>query len=159
MLTIKLRRILADTPEAVIFEFGACNGLYTRAICVACPRIAKLYSFEPDPRNVALVPLKTIAVPAAIGNVTGKVPFYLASPQPNGEIDSSSISPFKNQTEAFPWCKCEGTIMVDSWRLDDFCSMNEVGFIDLIFMDIQGAERLMIEGAHRGLSGVFDTGL
>jgi len=155
MLTIKLRRILADTPEAVIFELGACNGEYTKALFTACPNVARFFTFEPDPRNVDCVTKRAvdiaIMVPAAIGNVTGKVPFYLASPQPNGEIGSSSISQFKDQTTAFPWCKCEGTVEVDSWRLDDFCSMNAVSFVDLIFMDIQGAERLMIEGAQRML--------
>lgn len=156
MLTIKLRRILAETPNPTILEFGACDGRYTQAIVASIRQTPCLvYSFEPDPRNHAKFlkakPPLVQFVPAAIGNVTGKVPFYLASPQPNGEIGSSSISPFKDQSTAFEWCKCEGTVEVDSWRLDDFADKEGLHWVDLIFMDIQGAERLMIEGATQTL--------
>lgn len=154
-MNIKVWRILAETPNPTIFELGACNGEFTVELGQWCHKPCRFYSFEPDPRNQALCRKRKPAFvqffEAAIGNVTGKVPFHLASPQPNGEIGSSSLSPFRDQTTAFPWCKCEGTVEVESWRLDDFCLQFKVPFIDLIFMDIQGAERLMIEGAQEML--------
>lgn len=155
MLTIKVRRILMDTPAPTILELGACDGRYTNALIRACKEQPRIWSFEPDPRNIKKVAQSTPSfvkvVQAAVGNTTGKVPFYLASPQPNGEIGSSSISPFKDLSKAFEWCKCEGTVDVDCWRLDDFCEQNGIAYVDFIFMDIQGAERLMIQGAQRVL--------
>jgi FkbM family methyltransferase len=152
MLNILVQRILQETPDPVVFELGACDGRYTNDIFFACFKgKPTIYSFEPDPRNIPLckkrIPASINFVPAAAGNVTGKVPFYLASPQINGEIGSSSISPFKDQTAAFPWCKMTGTVDVDCWRLDDFCAQRGHACIDFIFADVQGAERLLIEGA------------
>lgn len=155
MLTIKVRRILMETPSPTVIELGACDGRYTNALFECCQGNACFFAFEPDPRNLARltrnIPSRVRLVSSAAGNVTGTMPFYLASPQPNGEIGSSSISPFKDQSKAFEWCKMEGIVSVHCWRLDDFCKEHSVPFVDFIFMDIQGAERLMIEGAQEML--------
>jgi FkbM family methyltransferase len=151
MLTLKVMRILRETRNPVVVELGACDGKHTNAIFFCCFNgKPDIYSFEPDPRNVPIC-LRTMPdavkfFPAAVGNVTGKTHFYLASPQDNGEIGSSSISPFKDQTKAFPWCEMKGVVDVDCWRLDDFCPQHGITYIDFLFADIQGAERLMIEG-------------
>ena len=152
MLSHRVRHILNVTPDPVIVELGACDGRYTAAILMSClngnPRII---SFEPDPRNVGLcekqLPPNVEFHAAAVGNVTGRVKFHLASAQPNGEIGSSSLSEFKDLTTAFPWCKHEGDAEVDCWRLDDFCDTHRVRHIDLLFADVQGAELLVVEGA------------
>ena len=151
VLNILVQRILQETPNPVVFELGACDGRYTNDIFFSCFNgTPTLYSFEPDPRNIPLclrrIPRAVRFVPGAIGNVTGKVTFYLASPQINGEIGSSSISPFKDQSKAYTWCQMTGTVEVDCWRLDDFCAEHKHAYIDLIFADVQGAERLLIEG-------------
>lgn len=154
MLSVKVRGVLNFTRDPVIVELGACDGRYTAAMFMSClvgtPRII---SFEPDPRNLDLcrrqLPPCAEFHAAAVGNVTGKTKFHLASPQPNGEIGSSSLSEFKDLTAAFPWCKLEGTVDVDCWRLDDFCAAHNVPFIDLLFADVQGAELLVVEGAQR----------
>jgi len=158
MLTPFVQNLLRQTNNPVIIEIGACDGRYTQQIFMCCERgVPNFFSFEPDPRNVELcmraMPSIVKFIPAAIGNVTGKVSFHLAAPQPNGEIGSSSISPFKDVTKAFPWCQEVGNIQVECWRLDDFCeAFTMPPEIDLIFMDIQGAERLMIEGAPKTLA-------
>jgi FkbM family methyltransferase len=156
MLTSFVQNLLRRTDNPIIIELGACDARYTQQIFMCCERgVPTIYSFEPDPRNLehcmrAMPPIVKF-IPAAVGNVTGRVSFHLAAPQPNGEIGSSSISPFKDVTKAFPWCKEVGNIQVECWRLDDFCEAFGVREIDLIFMDIQGAERLMIEGAPKTL--------
>jgi len=153
MMNEKVIEILRGIENPVVFELGACDAKYTQCLFFACEKgDPDYYAFEPDPRNIKLcldrMPPAVHFVPAAIGNVTGKVPFYLAAPQlHDGVAGSSSISPFKDLTTAFKWCTHEGTIEVDCYRLDDFCYEHNVSYIDLIFMDIQGAERLMIEGA------------
>jgi FkbM family methyltransferase len=152
MLSAKVQRILNVTQNPVIVELGACDGRYTQAIFMSClngsPRII---SFEPDPRNIELYAKQALPIvefyAAAVGNITGKTVFHLASPQPNGEIGSSSLSEFKDLTAAFPWCKHEGDVEVNCWRLDDFCGTHRITYIDLVFADVQGAELLVVEGA------------
>ena len=151
MIAPSVHEILSTTEDPVIFELGACDAKYTQRLFFCCKGNPTYYAFEPDPRNVPLceerMPPSIKFFPAAVGNVTGEVEFHLASPQPNGEIGSSSLSPFKDLSKAFTWCQEVGTVKVPCYRLDDFCREHRVNHIDLIFMDIQGAERLMIEGA------------
>lgn len=155
MIVPSIHKILSTTPNPVVFELGACDAKYTHSLFMACKDDPIYYAFEPDPRNVPIclerMPPLVKFFPHAIGNVTGEAELHLASPQPNGEIGSSSLSPFKDLSKAFDWCKLEGHATVRSWRLDDFCAEYKVDKIDLIFMDIQGAECLMIEGAQETL--------
>jgi len=154
MLSLNIQRLLNLTRNPVIVELGACDGSETVAMFMCCyvgkPRIV---SFEPDPRNAercrSRQPASVEFHTAAVGNVTGKAPFHLASPDVNGAIGSSSLSEFKDLTESFPWCKQMGTVDVDCWRLDDFCETHQVPYIDLLFADVQGAELLVVEGAQR----------
>lgn len=154
MLSQKVQHLLNLTRNPVVVELGACDGRYTQAMFMCClngtPRII---SFEPDPRNVVLchkqLPPMVEFHAAAVGNVTGKAQFHLASPQPNGEIGSSSLSEFKDLPVAFPWCQPMGTVEVPSWRLDDFCEAHGIGYVDLLFADVQGAELLVVEGAQK----------
>lgn len=152
MLTEILRGILSKIEDPIIFELGAFDCDNTQQLVMACEKgNPQIYSFEPDPRNFARcwpkLPATVNFFTAAIGNVTGKAPFHLSSPDPKGDTASSSISPFKDHIKAFDWCYEIGTVEVSCWRLDDFCTEHKINYIDLIFMDIQGAERLMIEGA------------
>ena len=126
MIIPQIQTILRLTPNPRIIECGACDGRDTVALLMASTNgQAQICSFEPDPRNAYLckrtIPPVVYFEEAAVGNVTGTVDFNLASPQPNGEIGSSSLSGFKDLTKAFPWCKLEGTAKVQSWRLDDYC--------------------------------------
>lgn len=151
-LSRHIQRILNLTQDPVVVELGACDASHTVAfVMCSLNGTARILSFEPDPRNVSKcldhLPPSVEFFPAAVGNVTGKVPFHLASPQPDGNIGSSSLSEFKSVLTAFDWFKDEGTIEVDCWRLDDFCAAHDVAYIDLLWADVQGAERMVIEGA------------
>lgn len=154
MITPIVKKILREAISPVVIELGAMDGAYTKELMACCHGRPTYYAFEPDPRNLdqcrkAISYLVTF-VPAAIGNVTGLVPFHLAAQNPNGEFGSSSLSQFKNVAKEFPWCKEIGIVQVQCWRLDDFLAGRQEQ-IDLIFMDIQGAEQLMIEGSKETL--------
>ena len=154
----EITAILQSNPGLTVFELGACNGYHTAHLAALCTGDYRYYMFEPDERNaplcraVASTNPRIAFVPAAVGNVTGTVDFYLAHPDQNNAIGSSSISPFKDQTKAFPWCTVDGVAKVTSWRLDDFCGPVKVDHIDFIWMDVQGAERLVFEGAREMLA-------
>jgi len=153
-----MREHIARTAAPVIFELGMCDGYHTNMLLswVNGP-LFYYYGFEPDPRNVARIrgtglPSRINFYPDAIGHVTGKIPFHLATPEPNGGIGSSSISEFTPVlTQCWAWLKCQGDVEVQCWRLDDFCAANEVDRIDFLWMDVQGAERLVFDGAPKML--------
>jgi 2-O-methyltransferase len=147
-----IRRLLTNTPNPTIFELGMCDGFHTAMLLSFCTTKPRYFGFEPDLRNVQKIlatelPQRMRFFPDAVGNVTGPVTFYMATPDPNGCVGSSSISEFTPVlTELWPWLKCQETKEVWCWRLDDFCAQNNVERIDFVWMDVQGAERLVFDG-------------
>jgi len=117
-----------------------------------CTSAPCFHGFEPDPRNVAKInavglPNRINFHPDAIGHVTGRIPFHLSTCEPNGAVGQSSISDFTPVlTQSWPWLKHMSDIEIQCWRLDDFCAQNQIDHIDFIWMDVQGAERLVFDG-------------
>jgi FkbM family methyltransferase len=149
----QLRQFLTGVSNPVIVEIGVFDGTDTRKLLSWCTSKPLYYGFEADSRNVKNV--RNYGVdrlinffPVAVGNVTGKAPFYWSSNQENGVAGSSSLSEFTpNITKHWPWLHCLSTETVDCWKLDDFCKQYGISHIDLLWMDVQGAERLVVEGA------------
>lgn len=144
---------LFHTPNPVIFELGMCDGYHTGMLLSWCKGTPRFYGFEPDPRNVIKIvgsglPKRMHFFPDAVGHVTGKIPFHLSTCEPNGCVGQSSISDFTPVlTASWPWLKHMSDIEVQCWRLDDFCAAQAVDHIDFLWMDVQGAERLVFDGA------------
>jgi len=144
----------------VVLELGMCNGFHTQMLLKLCNDPTYI-GFEPDPRNIWRIKgteldRRIIFYSAAMGHVTGKIPFHLATPDPESNVaGSSSISEFTPVlTQCWPWLKEQETITVDCYRLDDFCHENNVKYIDFIWMDVQGAERLVFEGGQNMLPNI-----
>lgn len=139
----------------VLVEVGACDGYHSRFFQGYCG-VGQLVHliFEADPRNAAKIaasPLPTVPnvrfYAAALGDKTGTVDFHLATPEPGGAIGSSSLSPFQpSLTESFPWLHCQETIPVTCYRLDEVVTALSLPVVDLVWMDVQGAERLVFAG-------------
>ena len=148
-----IRDHIARTQHPVIFELGVCDGYHTDMLLSWCTSASCFHGFEPDPRNVAKIHACGLSKrinfhPDAVGHVTGKQPFYLSTTEPNGCVGQSSLSEFTPVlTESWPWLKLKETIEVQCWRLDDFCAQVGVDHIDFIWMDVQGGERLVFDGA------------
>ena len=143
---------LARIANPVIFELGMCDGYHTNLMLSWCQSQPQFYGFEPDPRNINKIrwsglPGRISFYPDAVGHITGKIPFHLSTPEPNGATGSSSISEFTPVlTECWSWLKCQEDVEVQCWRLDDFCAQHQIDHIDFIWMDVQGAERLVFDG-------------
>jgi 2-O-methyltransferase len=160
--------LLGKLEQPVIFELGAHYGFDTLELRRLFPG-AKIYAFEPDPRNLyrlkQLVGKSVTIVPAAVGDNDCKATFHLSSGEPpKGDphyipsspkepwsYSSSLKEPVKHLTDV-PWVKFDRTATVDVMRLDTFCQKNGVGDIDFIWADIQGAEDLMIAGGQATLA-------
>ena len=127
-----------------IVECGSRDGLYTIALLEYFePDV--IYTFECNPESIPVClgniegQDKIQFIGAAVTNVDARIPFYPTDTTKDQNIGASSL--FKHlwgfpQTETEVW----------GMRLDTFMQEYDVDCIDLLCMDIQGAEPLAIEG-------------
>ncbi len=128
----------------VVLDVGAHVGCYTllAARCVGLQ--GRVYAFEPEPdnyailqKNIALNRYKNIvAIRKAVSDRTGTVKLFI-SRQGN---DRHSI--FDNPSSIVP----EASREVATLCLDDYLAAEGWPHVDLVKMDIEGAEPLALEG-------------
>lgn len=127
-------------PGNVVLDVGANIGYYTLLAARLVGPTGRVYAFEPEPANFALLQknvrangcANVILEQKAVSNQNGKLKLYL-SEQNKGDhqiFDSGEIRP---------------AVEVDTVRLDDYFR-DCTGAIDVVKMDIQGAEGLALEG-------------
>jgi len=125
-------------PKDVVIDAGANLGMFS---ALAASKQCIVYAFEPvkNIRNKYLS--KTVEinsninmVPLALSNTSGKTEIEVT----NGELGGSSIVLKKsNSTKE----------VIETISLDEWAKQNNISKIDFIKADIEGAERLMLEGA------------
>lgn len=161
-----LLKFFNRTDKIVILDIGACEGEDSIRYSNFFPE-SKIFAFEPLPSNYEKIKAnlkiynKKNVVPLnfALANMTGKSNFFISSGHPDfieknpnwdyGNKSSSLLTPEKVLTE-YPWLKFNTKIEVNTRTLQSFCEECELGFIDFVHMDVQGAELLVLKGA-----GVF----
>jgi FkbM family methyltransferase len=124
----------------VVLDIGAHIGYYTLIFARLVGEEGKVFAFEPDPDNFALLERNVTAnghgnvvlERVAVSNESGKTRFYL----------SNDISMNPNICNTY---SSDRHIEVECVRLDDYFK-NYGGNIDYIKMDIEGAEAAAIEG-------------
>ena len=131
------------SPGDVVFDLGANYGVFS---VFAVSRGAEIYAFEPTPglgkiieRQSELNNVAIHLVPYAVSNVCEKTQFYVSD---FAESNSLSGASFCGDTSA---------ITVDQITIDEFVKRNNIPRVDFIKADIEGAERLMLEGAQETL--------
>ena len=146
---------------SVILEIGAHFGTETQKFREFFPD-CEIISFEPDPRNIKVLKERGIdkickLEEFAISNINGKLKFYLSSGDcshwsedplltKNDWSASSSLKSPKLHLDFHNWVKFEETVEVNSIRLDDYQYLDNK-IVDFIWMDVQGAEDLVFQGA------------
>lgn len=144
-----IRRVLKGTEKPYIIEIGAHHGEDT--IQLASIPNSKVVAFEPDPSNLHHLMNRVtgysniFTINMAVSDVTGSTRFY-PSKTNNGQhwgASGSILEPTGHLTE-HPTVKFGKPINVASTRLDDQATSQR---IDLIWMDVQGAELKVISGA------------
>jgi FkbM family methyltransferase len=149
-------------PINTFVEIGVHFGEDTRKFRAMHPN-ARIIGFEPDPRNVKIIRDTGIdkicefhAIALSDKNETR--PFYMSSgkatwssdPQ-HRDNDWSSSSSLKRPTghlEMHKWITFPDTAMVECRRLDDI----DIGTIDFMWVDVQGAEDIVFAGAANTLA-------
>jgi FkbM family methyltransferase len=156
---------------STVVEIGCHHGYDTDTMLSICPH-SKIYAFEPDPRNLKVLKERGLyeregleIIEACVSNKDGWETFYLSGGIPEGWEDarecrtgewtaSNSIKKPTQHISAHPWCKFEKEIKVKSIKLQTFCEEREINRIDFVWMDVQGAEDLVFEGAGSILNNI-----
>jgi FkbM family methyltransferase len=149
-----------DNP--IILEIGSADGEDSKRFLDIFKDI-RLYCFEPDNRGIAkfkknINDKRCILFETAVGNENGFVKFYQSHGWPSdykgsGDWDkSSSIKKPKDHLISHPWCSFEILKEVPIIRLDTWIEKNNIDYIDLIWADVQGAEKDLILGGSKTLS-------
>ena len=155
------------TQLKTIVEIGSHFGTDTIELRRILPK-SDIICFEPDPRNINIIKKNWAGNPIAylyefaVSDFNGKTKFHLSSGDcsfwTNDELwsknewsaSSSLKKPVKHIT-VHPWINFNEEIEVECIKLDDFIPLqNKV--IDFIWMDVQGAEDLVLKGAKNTLS-------
>jgi FkbM family methyltransferase len=154
-------RACLTARKPVVVEVGANDGFHTQWF-LDLRGDAAIYCFEPDPRAVAR--FKARIGPAArvqlfqlaLSNAQGTATFYQSSGGEPGAHEapagqdwdaSGSIKKPKKHLEKHADIRFDSTLEIETRRLDDWCREAGIEQIDFLWMDVQGAEREVLEGA------------
>jgi len=157
------KKILFKNDKLTIFDIGSCEGEDSIRYKKKFPN-SNVYAFEPLNENLKKIRrnLKSynctsvVVVPFALSNITGEAEFHVSSGSPSdkenseswdyGNKSSSLLAP-KEVKSKVPWLKFDKRIKIRTVTLKEFCRSNSIDSIDLIHMDVQGAEKMVLEGA------------
>ena len=152
---LAIRNVLRPIYNPVIVELGAHLGedeIWLQSCCTHAPLHIMV---EPDIRNVQHIIDHSISRRIIIGAVAahdGDVTFYGST---DGSVrGSGSIRKPTKHLELFPHISFPDNLRttVPAYTLDTIFKRERLSKIDLLWVDIQGAERDMIEGGQYALS-------
>lgn len=155
-----LLKLFPPAASLVIFDIGACEGESSVRYSRLFPNAA-VHAFEPLPANFNWI-RKHIEYYRAGGVVPhqlclsdqpGEIPFFVSAGKPEGVADadwdygnksSSILPPGEHQAG---WLRFNEQVLVPATTLKQFCAENQIGAVDFIHMDVQGAELMVLDGA------------
>jgi FkbM family methyltransferase len=148
----------------MIFDIGACNGSEGLHYAKVFPG-SEVHAFEPVPanhirilENMARHPdVRMQAHRIALSNKEGIAVLHVSSAEgemaEHGNKSSSLLEPGMT-SDVFPWLQFNAHMEVPTITLDAFCADHGVNSIDLVHMDVQGAELMVLEGSPRMLQHI-----
>lgn len=159
---IDYRQIAQYLPAApTIVEAGAFDGTNTLEMAAMWPA-ATIHAFEPIPAAAKHVADRLRCFhprvqchPLGLGAVTGQLPMYVSGDGSRGVCHSSSfLAPTAIQAREFPDIRFEAVKTVPVVTLDDWALERGVGQVHFIWLDVQGYEMDVLDGATRLLPAV-----
>ena len=135
-------------PGMTVFDVGANVGYYAMTAAALMGGSGSVHAFEPTPavaqrlrQNVDLNGIKTVIINAvAVGEMTGKLGLRLNADDSEG----NSLVAFGDD-----WAAVE----VPVTTLDDYTASRGVSTVDVLKIDVEGAEVSVLRGARRLLGG------
>tara|TARA_R110000851_G_scaffold184305_3_gene333684 strand:+ start:1128 stop:1784 length:657 start_codon:yes stop_codon:yes gene_type:complete len=145
---------LINKERPVIFDIG-CYDAKDSLEFMAIKNNVKVYAFDPNPKITApfkhqLEANKNFSlIETALGNVNGEVEWYKSSNHPASDSMKIFIDPLK----VFKDIKFNKADPVKCFRLDSWAKDNlREEVIDLMWVDVNGAEKEFLEGAMETIS-------
>ena len=158
-----LTQTFKNKEVEVIFDVGACHALESVELSKKYPN-AKVYTFEANPvsYNVCLENTEgydsITVINEAVNDYDGVCKFYPMDKEKtittweDGNQGASSLYRANGQYD-FIEKYVQYEIEVPCTRLDTFCEKNDIDKIDIIWMDLQGAELKALQS----LGSLLDT--
>lgn len=158
-----LTQTFKNKEVEVIFDVGACHALESVELSKKYPN-AKVYTFEANPvsYNVCLENTEgydsITVINEAVNDYDGLCKFYPMDKEKtittweDGNQGASSLYRANGQYD-FIEKYVQYEIEVPCTRLDTFCERNDIDKIDIIWMDLQGAELKALQS----LGSLLDT--
>ena len=147
------KRLFDGAADLVIFDVGAYVGEVAATYKKLFPQ-STIYCFEPFPDSFQKLNrlCRDASIKAhqiAFSDKEGKTSFHI-----NIDLSCNSLLP---PTESDFKCYSaksikDGEIQVETYTLDNFCTSAEISCIDILKLDVEGAEVKVLEGASRMLS-------
>jgi FkbM family methyltransferase len=136
-------------PGAVVCDIGGNVGLYTLIAARLAGERGQVHVFEPVPANVAAIErnlalnglsARVVVNPLAVANQPGMIELFLpGEAAPSGW---ASLVPSADRSRA---------IVVPTIDLDSYMAQRKIAHVDLVKLDIEGAELLAL----RGMAGLL----
>lgn len=163
-IEFELLYFFKKNESLIFFDIGACEAEDSIRYSLLFPN-ARIFAFEPRKDNCekAIDLIKKYKVTnivlenIALSNKNGVADFFLSEGEPDdfknnenwnyGNKSSSLLAPtdeIKNHTS---WISFNKKIEVKTQRLDDYVADKAISQIDFMHIDVQGAERMVLEGS------------
>jgi len=149
-----IEQILGRSPH-LIFDLGAHLGETAVLYAEKFPQAA-IHSFEPSPKTFLALQAALKAYPnvrpvnIALGDAMGTRTLHM-----NQSSGTDSLLSSAGQCSDAAMAELTKTVVevpVTMQTLDEYCRANDVQFIDLLKMDVQGFELHVLQGARRLLA-------
>lgn len=153
-----IRQLLQSARNPTIVELGAHCAEDQTWIEAACAEQPHYVMVEADVRNAQVILDKTLLtthrklIVGAVAATNGLVEFHVSDNNIGQGRGSGSIRKPTGHLEHIPWCTFPFKTVVPAYTLDEIFRREWLMKIDLLWVDIQGAERDMIAGGRIALS-------
>lgn len=141
--------LLPDNP--VIVEAGCADGTDTLIFAQRYPK-AKIIALEPLPELFEIASAQTSdysnvqVYKLALSNESDQIKTLFTGPKDKNHQSSSLLVPSEHD-KYYPETKFEREVQVETISLKDLLMSNDIDSVDLLWLDLQGYELLVLEGA------------
>lgn len=150
----EVQKLFIDKQKPVVFDIGAYVGELSVRYAVLFPQ-GRVYAFEPfeesftNLRELTRQHPNICSVNSAVLDFAGTTEFNI-----NNDPTCNSIFPRPVDTVKYYSPRAENirTVKVNATTVDDFCSQRQIDCIDILKIDVEGAETKVFSGAAQMLT-------